>query len=129
MKKTIIIILVAILVIGGAWMLSGVFMGSDEPAAVTGGEGAVSPLGLSSEGATGESLTGVTAEEGKAILALLNDLRSLQLDETFFSDPIFVSLEDWSVVLTPEPIGRPNPFAPIGEDTRTPPAPPNKKTP
>ncbi len=116
MKNTLIIILALILVGGGAWALSGVFFGNKEEAPVDVPAGA--PFGEPEGGEAGiEQETGVTVEEGRAVLALLNDLRSLSLDETFFSNRIFMSLEDWSVVLVPEPMGRANPFAPIGQDT------------
>ncbi len=56
---------------------------------------------------------GVTAEQGRAILSLLNDLKSLTLDDSLFSDPLFTNLVDFSTELTPEPKGRQDPFAPI----------------
>ena len=58
----------------------------------------------------------VAARDGHAVLDLLNSMSLIRLDETFFSDPLFVKLTDWSVVLQPEPKGRKNPFAPIGTD-------------
>jgi hypothetical protein len=48
------------------------------------------------------------------LLITLSNLRTINLDETLFSDPVFQSLSDFGVVIPPELIGRRNPFAPIG---------------
>jgi hypothetical protein len=55
-------------------------------------------------------------QKGRDILALLADLENIRLDESIFSDPVFQSLQDISRELSPEPKGRPNPFAPLGKD-------------
>lgn len=57
-----------------------------------------------------------TNQTGRQILALLADLKSVQLDDSIFSDPMFQALQDTSVELILEPKGRPNPFAPLGKD-------------
>lgn len=54
--------------------------------------------------------------KGREILALLEDLKVIQLDQSIFSDPMFQSLQDTSVALNSEPKGRTNPFAPLGKD-------------
>lgn len=59
---------------------------------------------------------GSNNQKGREILALLADLKSVRLDESIFSDPIFQSLLDTSIELNLEPKGRPNPFAPLGKD-------------
>jgi hypothetical protein len=51
---------------------------------------------------------------GRELLALLNTLRSLSLDGDVFERPEFASLIDFSVPISPNPLGRRNPFAPIG---------------
>ncbi|MES2203075.1 MAG: hypothetical protein V4474_02005 [Patescibacteria group bacterium] len=48
------------------------------------------------------------------LLTTLGSLRSIQLDPSIFSDPLFVSLSDFGVTIPPEPSGRRNPFAPVG---------------
>jgi hypothetical protein len=53
------------------------------------------------------------ADVGSAELDLLNQIRSLSIDSTFFSDPAFQSLQDYSVTIPTENVGRPNPFAPL----------------
>lgn len=56
------------------------------------------------------------------LLVTLSNLRTIRLDETIFSDPVFESLSDFGVVIPPEAIGRRNPFAPIGIDAAPEPA-------
>lgn len=51
---------------------------------------------------------------GDDLLTLLLDIRSVKLDDDIFSRESFKSLEDFSQSITPEPVGRKNPFAPVG---------------
>lgn len=51
---------------------------------------------------------------GKELLSLLLTLKSLDLKEDIFADPAFRRLEDFSLELAPQPVGRSNPFAPFG---------------
>ena len=70
-----------------------------------------------SEGPTSSSLltTEVTADGGDTeLVTTLLALRAVKLDGTIFTDPSFTSLKDFSTEIVPEPIGRPNPFAPLG---------------
>jgi len=46
------------------------------------------------------------------IIALLNDLRTLDLGDELFRDPVFQSLDNFEKELVPETVGRDNPFAP-----------------
>lgn len=48
------------------------------------------------------------------LISLLLTLKSIKLDASIFTDPTFQSLQDFSKDLVPEPVGRPNPFAPLG---------------
>ena len=57
---------------------------------------------------------------GAEIIKAINQISTLKLDRSIFSDPIFKTLIDRSEELTPEPIGRVNPFAPIGSTGATP---------
>ncbi len=75
-------------------------------------------IGLSSSGgsASGSLLTTeVVANNGPDadLVATLLALRAVRLDASLFTDPAFVSLRDYSTEIIPEPIGRPNPFAPL----------------
>ncbi len=47
------------------------------------------------------------------LLTLLLSLKTLEIDTSIFSDDRFKSLTDFSVEVTPQPIGRANPFLPI----------------
>lgn len=48
------------------------------------------------------------------LIALLLELRGISLDGVLFEDPVFRSLEDFGKELVSEPVGRINPFAPLG---------------
>lgn len=60
--------------------------------------------------------TSSVVNEGTKILAILQEMKNITLDTSIFTDPMFLNLSDFTVELTPEPISRPNPFAPIGQD-------------
>jgi hypothetical protein len=61
-----------------------------------------------------ETPSGLPAEQGGDLLSLLLELKSITLADAIFSDSAFQTLQDFTVKLAPEPIGRRNPFAPIG---------------
>jgi hypothetical protein len=50
---------------------------------------------------------------GAQVLSLLNQIGSLQIDANFFKGAAFTSLQDYSVAIPPQTVGRPNPFAPL----------------
>src|SRR3989344_5263580 len=52
---------------------------------------------------------------GRDLLAALATLHSTKLDTSVFEDPVFLSLKDFSVEISAQPVGRRNPFA-IFED-------------
>lgn len=55
--------------------------------------------------------------KGKDLLKVLLSLNNIKLDDEIFSSPLFTSLEDFTLTLPSSgPIGRRNPFAPIGSD-------------
>ena len=56
------------------------------------------------------------AEEGGDLIALLLELKSIKLDTAILQNPTFLTLQDFSVTLIPEPVGRVNPFAPLGDN-------------
>lgn len=47
-------------------------------------------------------------------LRVLLDMRSIRLDSSIFENPAFASLRDFGKDIIPEPVGRNNPFAPVG---------------
>lgn len=65
------------------------------------------------EGLTSQAV-GSAPQEGGDLIALLAELKSIELDTSLLQNPTFLTLQDYSVSLSPEPIGRPNPFAPLG---------------
>lgn len=52
-------------------------------------------------------------QTGRDLLALFAELSALSLNPAVLSNPVFVSLEDFSREIPSEPSGRTNPFAPI----------------
>lgn len=59
------------------------------------------------------------------VVAILLQLRAVSLAGTIFTDPVFRSLQDFGSEIVPEPVGRQNPFAPLGVvGTSTPPTQP-----
>lgn len=61
---------------------------------------------------TGEGEASPISEE---LLVTLSNLHVIRLDDSIFSDPIFLSLSDFGVTIPPEQVGRRNPFAPVGQ--------------
>ena len=57
---------------------------------------------------------GPVDKDTQQILEILLALRAVKLDETLFSNQAFISLKDFSTPIVPEPVGRPDPFAPLG---------------
>lgn len=53
----------------------------------------------------------IASERG--IVETLLQLRSVSLSGTIFSDPAFIYLRDFGTQIVSEPVGRPNPFAPL----------------
>jgi hypothetical protein len=47
------------------------------------------------------------------VLVLLNQIKSINIDPKFFTSAEYQTLVDYSVVIPPLPVGRPNPFAPL----------------
>ncbi len=63
-------------------------------------------------------ITASTASVDQDLINLLVTLKAIKLDDSLFSDSAFQSLRDFSQALVPEPVGRPNPFAPLGAQAR-----------
>ena len=74
--------------------------------------------GLFTVGVHGDSTLAVTDGAGASpnadLVAMLNQLHSIQLNTDLFSNPLFQSLQDFGLTVVPEPKTRNNPFAPIG---------------
>jgi len=73
---------------------------------------APAPVGLTTTVASNDSDTVAT-------LQLLDQMKSLALDRSIFTNPLYLHLQDFGVTISPQPYGRPNPFGPIGTDAST----------
>lgn len=54
-----------------------------------------------------------SADESGQLLSTLNDLNNITLSNAVFSDPVYLSLTDFGVVIPEEPSGRGDPFLPF----------------
>lgn len=59
---------------------------------------------------TSSDTTPVTQE----LILASNKLSAIRLDTSLFDDPVYLSLNNFSVPIPPQPFGRRNPFAPSG---------------
>ncbi len=59
-----------------------------------------------------ESAYSNTSATGAQVLALLNRLQNITLDDSIFKSPAFANLQDWTVTITPQQVGRSNPYLP-----------------
>lgn len=97
-QHKLIIAIAVIVIVGGVWYgLSG--NSTSSPALIT--------------------QTPVAGSADQDLVSTLLALRSVKLDGTIFSDPTFVQLKDFSTQIIPEPVGRPNPFAPLNMNAST----------
>lgn len=77
----------------------------------------ISGSGPSSSSALDNSSVSLgTGVVGQDISALVAKLKSVSIDTSLFSSPLFSNLKDISTPIIPEPQGRPNPFASVGSD-------------
>jgi hypothetical protein len=53
---------------------------------------------------------------GADLIKVADDISKATLSSDLFSTAGYRLLSDWSTPLLPEPVGRPNPFAPVGRD-------------
>lgn len=63
---------------------------------------------------SGTPTTASTAVD-QDLVAILFELKAITLNDDIFSNPVFRSLVDFGQELVPEPVGRVNPFAPLGQ--------------
>ncbi|QQG38218.1 MAG: hypothetical protein HYS26_01535 [Candidatus Kaiserbacteria bacterium] len=92
--KTLLITVVAIILVIGVWY----GISSDAP---------------SSSLLTSENVGGAGSAEDQNLVETLLQLRAVSLSGAILGDPAFLSLQDFGTQIVPEPIGRPNPFAPL----------------
>ena len=65
------------------------------------------------------SVNPVGGSSGSQLLDLLNQSKSITLDLSIFSDPVFQSLVDSNQPIPPQPVGRSNPFLPLAASATT----------
>jgi hypothetical protein len=71
-------------------------------------------MGTSSAPAPVLSTTGnATDTQDAQLVTTLLELQAVTLSGTILSDPGFLSLQDFTTQVVSEPVGRPNPFAPV----------------
>lgn len=75
---------------------------------------------LDAEAVTGSAATDPASQE---VVETLLALRAISLDGGLFQNPAYISLRDTSTEIVQEPVGRPNPFAPLDGAVIAPPPP------
>jgi hypothetical protein len=65
------------------------------------------------------STTAATSTQDAQLVSTLLQLQAVTLSGTILSDPGFLALQDYTTQVVTEPIGRPNPFAPLSSTGAT----------
>lgn len=78
-------------------------------------------LGKSSsdDASLGTDIQSADSADAKYVYSLLQKMSFVRLDDSIFSSELFINLKDNTVTLNQQQVGRPNPFAPIGNDSGT----------
>jgi hypothetical protein len=97
-QKNIVVVVLLVILLGGGYYF---FMRS--PKASVGALGGVSAADAA-----------ISNSDEQDLINQLLQLQSLKLDESIFTDPSFTSLTDYTQTIAPEPVGRSNPFLPVG---------------
>jgi hypothetical protein len=92
-RKNMVLVLVIVACAVGFFVYQNYFSGGEKELLVSS-----TPMDLGSE----------------ELLTSLSSLKAVRLEASLFSDPIFLSLVDFGINIPPQPVGRPNPFAPLG---------------
>ncbi len=109
MNKKLILIIGLVIIAGVGY---GIFISSRSPSEDSTSTRQV--VGLDGQTST-EGVEDVTGEAGREFVTQLLAIQSINFNLNFFNDPVFRNLQDFSQVIEKQPIGRPNPFAPIGD--------------
>ena len=94
LKKNMVPIAAGVLLLAGIYVYEAYFSGSSTSATLTQSDSSVA---LS-----------------QSLLVTLQNLHTIKLDNSIFSDPAYQSLTDFGVVIPAQTPGRRNPFAPLG---------------
>lgn len=103
LKNKLVFILLIVVMVGGVWY--GLSRGGEAPPLLT--------------TTTPEGTTIQQQNADQEIIGTLLALRAVTLSGSILTDPSFRSLQDFGTTLVPEPIGRQNPFAPLGASGAT----------
>ena len=76
--------------------------------------------GSSSSPTLSSSDSSVTLSQN--LLVTLQNLHTIKLDDSIFTEPVFQSLNDFGVSIPPESVGRADPFLPLTSSGLTPPS-------
>lgn len=68
---------------------------------------------------TSSATSVATDTQDAQIVSTLLQLQAVSLSGTILSDPGFLSLQDFTTQIVSEPIGRPDPFAPVSASAST----------
>ena len=102
-NKILILIIIIIVILTGYFLLKGSSSSSSS-------SGGVTKLAVSQNSSAGPtSATG----PGQEFVAQLLAIQNINLNLDIFVDPVFIGLQDFSRDIPPQPVSRPNPFAPI----------------
>ena len=103
LHNKVVLGILAVLIAGGLWI------GLSQSSAPSSSSTAITTANASgSDAAVGQA----SNADANSIVEVLLALRAVKLEGTIFSEPTFQSLKDFSTAIVPEPVGRPDPFAP-----------------
>lgn len=74
------------------------------------GTGTPEPTSLQTDGDTTAGNQARDTVDTQEILTQLNRLRAIDMDTSVFNSPAFLSLQDFAISISEQPIGRENPF-------------------
>lgn len=74
---------------------------------------------VSKQSVTASSVQASLEGPGKEFVTQLLAIQNINFKLDLFKDPVYIGLQDFSREIIPQPIGRPNPFAPFDDESRT----------
>lgn len=103
----LMILIIALVAAGALWW--GMSQSSDPTATIViSNANGTNPI--TANGSTSNPLD----KDTKRLIEVLLALRAVKLDDAILSNQSFMSLKDFSTQIVLEPVGRPDPFAPLG---------------
>ncbi len=111
-NKTVLIVIILFIVAFVAYAL----MGGSKSSASGVKKQAVSTNAVNTAG--GSAAQPLLDGPGKEFVAQLLAIQNINFGLDLFGDPVFQGLQDWSREIQQQEVGRPNPFAPLGDESR-----------